>query len=180
MAPLQGVHVTTAILWRGTVLFALLDAALLSLLARRVTEPGFRALRGTILALTAVFWFCLWLVLASIVYWDRVYAYVFPAWLRWLLPVGQAALTTGVAAVAFALATRLPGRAVVGYCLLGGVWGSLAHVWAVAMGIVQKPPMLRGASALAAVVIAFFEFTFYFGVIVGGAALARGGRARGA
>jgi hypothetical protein len=34
------------------------------------------------------------------------------------------------------------------------------------MGIVSKPPFLRGAHPAAAVTIAFFEFTFYWCAIV--------------
>jgi hypothetical protein len=173
MEPLLDVHVTNAILWQGAALLALLDAALLSLLARRVTAATLRDLRGTVLTLTAIFWFCLWLGLASILYWDRVYAYVFPAWSRWLLPAGQATLTTAVAALALALAQRLPGRTVVVYCLLGGVWGGVSHVWAIFRGIVDRPPMLRGASPVAAVVIAFVEFTLYFCIIVAASVLVR-------
>lgn len=173
MIPPQGLQVTTAILWRGTAVFAVLDAALLALLARRVTEPAFRELRGAILGLTAIFWFAIWLGLVSILYWDSVYGHVFPAWSRWLLPPGQALLTTMVAAGAFALATRLPAPSVVAYCLLGGVWGALGHTWGVFMGLVDKPPLLRGASPVAAVTIAFFEFAFYFCVIVAGSLLVR-------
>lgn len=172
MAP-QDVHVTSVLLWQGAAFLALLDAVLLSLLAHRVAAATFRDLQRTVLTLTAIFWFCLWLGVASIVYWDRVYSYVFPAWSRWLLPAAQAVLTTGVAALAFALAQRLPGRAVVVYCLLGGVWGSVSHVWAVFRGIVDRVPMLRGASPVAAVAIAFFEFTLYFCVIVAGSLLVR-------
>ncbi len=169
----QDVQVTSAILWRGAVFFALLDLGLLLLLARRVTSSLFQELRGTLLAVTGVFWLCLWVWLVSVVFWDRVYAYVFPDWSRWLIPWGQALLTTGIAALAFALAVRLPGRPVVSYCLLGGVWGSLSHVWAVYRGILDKPPMLQGASPGAAVTIAFFEFTFYFCAIVFGSLLVR-------
>ncbi len=178
MALPPGAQVTSEILWRGAAFFALLDLGLLFLPARRVTPAMFLELRRTVLALTAAFWFCLWLLLASVVFWDTVYGYVFPAWSRWLLPAGQALLTTGIAALAFAFAVRLPGRAVVSYCLLGGVWGSVSHTWAVFMGIVDKPPMLQGASPVAAVIVAFFEFTFYFCLIVGGSLLVR--RLRGA
>jgi hypothetical protein len=158
--------VTSQILWRGSVGFALVDVGLLWLLTRRVTPALFRELHGTLLAVTAAFWFLLWLSLVSIGFWDRVYGYLFPSWSRWLLPAGQAVLTAGVAALAHAIAVRLPGQPVVSFCLFGGVWGSLGHTWGVFMGLLDKPPMLHGASPVAAVVIAFFEFTFYFCIIV--------------
>jgi len=52
------------------------------------------------------------------------------------------------------------------FCLLGGVLGSLTHIWAVTRGIVTKPPMLQGASPLGAVVFAFFEYIFYWCTIL--------------
>jgi hypothetical protein len=159
-------RVTTAILWRGTLIFAPVDLLLLSLLARAVTPERFREIRRLLPVTAGVCWFLIWLSLASIVFWDAVYSYMFPVWSRWLLPPAQALLTAGVAALAVRIALRLPRFAVVGFCLLGGIWGSLSHVWAVFRGIVTKPPMLRGASPAAAVIFAFFEFTLYFCVIV--------------
>jgi hypothetical protein len=42
----------------------------------------------------------------------------------------------------------------------------VTHVWAVHLGIVDKPPMLQGASPVAAVVFAVFEFTLYWCIIL--------------
>jgi hypothetical protein len=72
-------------------------------------------------------------------------------------------------AVAFGLwviALRVKWNPVPTYCLLGGALGSLTHIRAVQLGVVTKPPMLQGASPLAAVVIAFFEFMFYWCTIL--------------
>jgi hypothetical protein len=71
----------------------------------------------------------------------------------------------------WALALRLKAHATTGYPLFGGLWGACTHLWAVTRGIVTKPPMLQGASPMGAVVIAFFEFTFYWCVILGASAL---------
>jgi hypothetical protein len=161
----EGFRLTTAILLRGALLFALLDLGLLLLLSRLIQPGAFMKLRRVLPVTTAVFWFGIWLW-AMITFWDTVYAYLFPAWLRWYLPFGQALLTAGVAWLAYRVAGRFPHRPVLAYCLLGGVWGILSHVWAVVLGIVRKPPLLQGAHPLAAIVIAFFEFTFYFCIIV--------------
>jgi hypothetical protein len=162
----EGARVTTGVLWRGTLLFAALDLGLLVLLWRLVSPPAFARLRRPLPVATAIAWAGIWLW-AVTVFWDRVYGYVFPAWLRWYLPASQALLTALVSWIAVRLAPRLRRvPPVVAYCLLGGVWGVLTHIWAVFRGIVSKPPFLQGAHPAAAVTIAFFEFTFYWCVIV--------------
>ena len=42
----------------------------------------------------------------------------------------------------------------------------ITHLFAVSLGIVSKPPALQGAAPVAAVVIAIFEFMFYWCVIL--------------
>jgi hypothetical protein len=39
-------------------------------------------------------------------------------------------------------------------------------VWAVFRGIVSKPPMLQGASPVAAVIVSVPEFALYFSIII--------------
>lgn len=162
----ENVHVTTEVLWRGTLIFAPADLIFVLALAHFVTAERFREIRRLLPATSAVFWFLIWLVVAATVFWEPVYSYVFPAWARWLLPPAQALLFAALAALSVWAALRLPGRPVVTFCLLGGLWGSVSHVWAVYRGIMSKPPMLQGASPVAAVIFAFFEFTLYFCVIV--------------
>jgi hypothetical protein len=160
----DGVRITTDMLWRGAALFALLDAAVLGLALRRVPAASFRRAERLLPAVTALAWAGIWLW-AVAVFWDRVYTWVFPSWSRWLLPPFMGSLTAA-AAYAAARATHLAHRrpAVV-WALLGGVWGVLTHTWAVHRGIVSRPPLLAGASPVAAVTVAFFEFTFYWAVV---------------
>ena len=47
------------------------------------------------------------------------------------------------------------------FCLFGGLWGMMTHLFAVSIGIVCKPPVLQGAAPVVAVVMAIFEFMFY-------------------
>jgi hypothetical protein len=56
----------------------------------------------------------------------------------------------------------------------------LTHLQAVQRGIVDRPPLLQGAAPAAAVVIAFFEFTFYWALCVAIAALLYAGWHRAA
>lgn len=166
MAPLlPEVKITNEIILRGLLLFAALDLILVTLLAWGIKPTIFIQLRNKIIITTAAFWGVLWfLVLRS--YWETVYRYLFPEWLRWPLPIFQAALTASVASLAWRLSWKTKQNPIVVYCLLGGLWGILTHIWAVKMGVVDKPPLLQGAAPLAAIGIAFFEFMFYWCVIL--------------
>jgi hypothetical protein len=171
MAPITEASVTTEVLWRGAAILAAIDAALLPLVARRIVPARLPGLKWAFAAAAAVYWLAVW-ALMSWVFWDAVYRYVFPGWARWLVPPAYGALFGAVALGTWYLAPRLPGHAIVNLCLLGGVWGGLTHVVAVLRGIADKPPLLHGASPVAAVVIAIPEFTLYWCAILGVAALA--------
>ncbi|MBN2118202.1 MAG: hypothetical protein JW730_16630 [Anaerolineales bacterium] len=95
-----------------------------------------------------------------------MYSYVVPAWARTWLPWIAFVVAGAVAFGLWEAAIRLKCHPVLPYCLLGGALGSLTHLWAVQRGIVTKPPLLQGAAPLAAVVIAFFEFNFYWCTIL--------------
>jgi hypothetical protein len=171
-------RVTTEILWRGAILFAVIDAVFVTALARFIKPPRFRQLKWTLVATMAVFFTALMGTLLSYYYWEPVYHYFFPEWTRWLLPPVYGLLFAAVGLLSWWLALRLPGNPVVSFCLLGGLWGMTTHTWAVYRGLVEKPPMLQGASPLAAVVIAVFEFTFYWCVNLTIASLLRRGLER--
>src|SRR5574341_1546938 len=107
-------------------------------------------------------------VLAS--FWDSVYHYLFPAWARPFLPFFFGLLSAAMALGFWWGATRLSINPILTFCLFGGLWGMVTHLWAVYRGIVNKPPALQGANPVAAVVIAIFEFIFYWCLILGLAA----------
>ena len=117
-----------------------------------------------------IVWMAIWFW-AITAFWETVYRYVFPGgrtgWSRLL----SRSSTPGVALLVWRLVQRLPGRNAAWFCLFSGVWGSLTHVWAVSLGITEKPPMLQGASPMAAIIFAFFEYTLYFNAILAVAAL---------
>jgi len=160
-----GFKITTELLLRAALFFALLDAVLLPLLAWRIKPAAFRQLKTALPLITALYWCLLWFwVLIN--FWEPVYSYLFPAWSRWLLPFFQALLTAAVAAGACRASRWFRIHPLVSYVLMGGLWGVVSHLWAVVVGVVDKPPMLQGASPAAAVTIAFFEFMFYWCVIL--------------
>ncbi len=164
-------RVTSAVLWRGILVAAPVDAVFLSILAWRIRAATFRRLKWLIVATMATFFAAVWAIVVCGFFWESVYHYLFPAWSRWLLPVAYG-LGFGCAGwLSWRLALYLRGSAVVNFCILVGLWGMAGHAWGVHNGLVEKPPMLRGASAEAAVLFSGFEFVFYGGVILAVAAL---------
>ncbi len=164
--------ITTGMLLTGALIFAVLDAALLPLLAWRISRSRFAQSRWALAIVTAVFWFGVWSVVL-VFFWDTIYSYVFPAWMRPVIPPVYGAAFGGLSLGFWRLARRGRLHPVVVFCLLGGCWGIVTHILAVQLGIVTNPPALQGASPVAALVIAAFEFTFYWCIITGAGTLAQ-------
>ena len=165
------IKITTELLYQGALVFALMDAVYISLLVWRVSGDVFRRLKWNLIVAAAVIWFGIW-SWAIGNFWETVYSYVFPigaqTWAPWI-----AFIAAGLFAwILWMLAIQTKAKAIPVYCLLSGILGSLTHLWAVTRGIVTKPPMLQGASPLSAMTIAFFEYIFYWCVILTLAAFA--------
>jgi len=158
-------RITTEMLWHGVLIFALLDAVYVPVLIWRITQENFERIKWTLLVTTGLFWGLLW-VWVLFHFWEPVYSYIFLAWMRGFIPFAYGFLFAGIGLGMWWLSLRLPGNPVLSFCLLGGLWGVITHIWAVHLGIVDKPPMLQKAGATAAVVIAAFEFMFYWCVIL--------------
>ncbi len=159
------IKITTEMLYEGALVFALMDAIYIPLLAWRVNPEAFRKLKGSLIVAAALVWFGIW-AWAIGNFWETVYSYMFPAWIGKWTPALAFVVAGPIALGLWTIALRLRGNPILTYCLLGGALGSLTHLWAVYRGIVTKPPMLQGASPLAAVIIAFFEFMFYWCTIL--------------
>ena len=164
------VRITTELLWQATLFFALADLIIVPLLAWRIPNLRFRRLPRWLAGVALIVWMAIWFS-AIAGFWETVYRYIFPGWAHWVVPIAFPALDAAVALLLWLLAQRLPGRSAAWFCLFSGVWGSLTHVWAVSLGITEKPPMLQGASPAAAIVFAFFEYMLYFNGILALAAL---------
>jgi hypothetical protein len=168
--------VTSEILWRGALIFALIDVVFVAVLAWLIKPARFRQIKWTLAVTMVIFFTTIWGILASYYFWGPVYHYFFPEWSRWFIPPIYGLLFSAVGFAFWWLALRLPGNAVISFCLLGGSWGMITHLWAVYRGIMEKPPMLQGASPVAAVVIAVFEFMFYWCIVLSIASLLQRGR----
>lgn len=165
----EAIKITTKMLLAGAASFAGLDAVIISLLAWRIKLPTFRRMKWTQVCVAGVVWFLIW-TWAITNFWETVYGYLFPPWARGWIPPAFGLLMAGVSLGLWALAVRVK-QPVVTFCLLGGAWGVCTHTWAVYLGVVTKPPMLQGASPLAALFIAFFEYAFYWCIITSLSAL---------
>ncbi len=164
--------VTTELLWAGTLLLLFIDCALFPLAVALVPRPRFAAMRLSVTICSGFFWACLWATVVAI-YWDDVYGYFFPAWSRVLIPIAFGLFYAIAASLLWRLAMALRVNPVLSFVLGGATIGPLTHVWAVSRGLVERAPMLNGASPLAAVVISFPEFACYWIVILLAAALAQ-------
>lgn len=157
--------ITTAMLYQGTLLFALLDTVCVPLLLWCVQRKAFARLKWELVLSAALVWFGIW-SWAIGNFWETVYVYVFPAWAR----IGVPPLAFGIAGLValglWAAAMRFRGQSVLVYFLCGAALGSLSHAWALTRGLMTRPPMLQGASPLGALILAFFEYLFYWCVIL--------------
>jgi len=72
-------RVTSELLWRATLIAAVIDAPLLVLVARGVSPDSFRELKWHLAAAASVVYAVLWGTFGSVYFWDAVYRAVFPA-----------------------------------------------------------------------------------------------------
>jgi hypothetical protein len=170
--------VTTQILWRGALALCAADLALGGLLCWRIPRERFLRLHGPLVLATGLFWFAMWAVMVTR-FWEPVYHYVFPAWARGWIPPAYGALFALMGSLFWRAASRLPGPPVPAFCALFGCFGTLTHIWAIHRGILDGPPMLRGASPVAAAIMPFFEFIFYACLTLAAAAAVQRVRDRG-
>jgi hypothetical protein len=162
---LPDIKITTEILWQGTLMFAFLDFVFVSVLVWRVKPFRFKAMKWFLVIVTFIFWTLIWFWAISN-FWETVYGYLFPGWTRWYIPPFHGLLFAAVALFFWWLALKISGRPGLIFFILGGIWGSLTHIWAVILGITEKPPMLQGVDIAPVVIIAFFEFIFYWYIIL--------------
>jgi len=159
-------RVTSELLWRATLIAALIDAPLLILVGRWVSSELLCKLKWYLAGAAFVVYAALWGTLGSVYFWDTVYKAIFPAWARWLLPLVYG-LLFGALALAFWRASILAARwQAVWLILLGGLVSLAGHGIGISRGLLRVP-LLAEASAVSAFVFGVFEFIFYWCAIVG-------------
>jgi hypothetical protein len=165
-------RVNSTLYWQVTPVAAAIDGLLALVPIGCLSPERFRQLRWPVVATSALFWAGLWaVVMSSDFIWQMSYRYVFAAWLRWAMPL-LAALYYGAAAwLIWWLALHLPGRPVLTFLLLGGLISLPGHLWAITVGGILDTPLLRHVGPAPALIFGFFEFIFYWSLILGMAAL---------
>lgn len=161
------IKVTTEVLWKGAMFFALIDIILITVLTRLIKPKDLFKMKWRLLIFMAIFFCILFGSIVSLIFWDSVYSYVFPSWIRWIIPPSYGVLFSLIGLFFWWLAFKLPANPVLNFCILGGLWGLTTHILAIHRGILDKPPMLQGASSISALTIATFEFIFYWSICLG-------------
>jgi Co/Zn/Cd efflux system component len=162
MTFMTDVKVTTEILWKGALFFALIDIVFVVVVTRLIKPADFHQMKWKLVAFMAIFFCGLFGIIVSSIFWDSVYSFVFPVWARWIIPPVYGLLFASYGLLVWWLSFRLRTNAVMNFCFFGGLWGIITHIGAIHGGILKKPPMLQGADPIAALVIAAFEFIFYW------------------
>jgi hypothetical protein len=163
------VQLTSAAVWRLTLVVAGVDILLVLLIRRFISNSQYGRLPRWITACSFLFYAALWsfvLVWA----WDWFYSYVFPLWMRysglaWGLAYG--AMGLGMWWLSLRFRRRLLGHSAANFCLLGGLEGLLTHLWAIfGAGAVSKPPIMHNVDPFTVLIFAIFEKAFYWILIL--------------
>jgi len=160
----EGVVVTTGILLKGALVFAVLDTVLIGLLTWRISPDFFFHLKWLLVIYSGLVWFTIWKWVLS-TFWDSVYVFVFPFWGENWLPYLFGIFMASVALGIWSIAVKIRFHPLPIFLILTGFWGVLTHIWAIYQGVLTKPAMLRGSSPFAALLMAFFEYIFYWCII---------------
>ena len=156
------IKVTTEILLKGALIFALIDIIFVGILTKFIKHGDLYKMKWKLVIVMAIFFCLLFGSIVSILFWDSVYSYVFPSWARWIIPPLYGLIFSMAGLFFWWIASRSSTSQVIIFCLFGGLWGVITHILAIQRGILDKPPMLIGASPIAALTIAAFEFIFYW------------------
>lgn len=159
-------RLSSELMWRATLVVAVLDAPLLILLGRGVSRSLFQKLKWHLVGATVILYAALWGVLASGYYWQSVYAAVFPQWARWLLPVAFGPAYGACALGFWALAVGTRRWPAVWFALMGGGVSLLGHWIGIRRGLLRVP-LLAEVSPASALSFGVVEFICYWCVIVG-------------
>jgi hypothetical protein len=158
-------HLTSELMWRAALVTALIDVPLLIIAARVASRETFRGLKWHLAAAAFLIYAGIWAWVGAGVFWDDVYSRVFPAWIRWWLPLVMG-VGFGLAALLFwrvsLCARRRPG---LWFCVLGGLISLVGHSHGVRRGLMQVP-LLSGVSIASALTFGVFEFIVYWFVIL--------------
>ncbi len=159
-------QVTSQLYWIGALVTALMDIGLVTLLVWRVKPERFRKLQWPLVIVSTIFWTTLWyVVMWNAFAWETSFRHVFQPWQRWVWPPVYGVVSGGVTWLLWRLSLRLPGNPALSFLLLGGLVSFVDHFFAIRNGVMQTP-LLQDVSIASALTFGFFEFIFYWSVIL--------------
>jgi len=162
---------TSQLYWISVLVTALMDIAFVALLAWRIKPARFRRLQWPLVIVSTLFWTVLWYaVMWNAFVWETSFRYVFQPWQRWAWPPVYGLISGVLTWLFWWLSLRLPGNPLLYFLLLGGLESFGDHYFAIRNGVMETP-LLQEVSIASAVTFGFFEFIFYWSVILGLAAL---------
>jgi hypothetical protein len=158
------IELTSREVWFSALLFGGLGLVLLVPLVLLFPDGAARDAAWPVGVASALLWGAVALV-ALLRFWDLYYGYFYPAWVRPLVPLDV--LLYGATGLGlWWLALRLPGPAVLGFALLGGLEGVAEHLLGIyGFHILDRVPWLRGMAPLPVVVFSFFEYVVYWTLV---------------
>ncbi len=159
-------HLTSELMWHVTLTTALIDSPILILVARYVSSELFGKLKWYLAGTAVLLYAVIWGTVGSLYFWDTVYKAIFPAWSRWLLPVGFGLLYGALALVFWQTSILATKGQAVWFILLGGIISLVGHSIGVSRGLFRVS-LLADVSIASAFAFGVFEFIFYWCMIVG-------------
>jgi hypothetical protein len=160
-------YATSQLYWVAALVAALIDIAFVALLVWRIKPAFFRQLKWKFVIVAGLFWLGLWSwVMWDPFFWETCYQYIFPAWIRPLWPPLYGLVACAVALFFWWLSLRIPIHPVLSLILLGGLESFPGHIRAIYwMGLLETP-LLKNVSPASALTFGFFEFAFYWCIIL--------------
>ena len=130
-------------MWLTIVIWALLSIGLIALLFWRIRPDHFKAVRWQSFVLASgLFWGIFSIVLHQ-VYWDSYYRNFSLPYGKWLSPLAGLFYALLVLGLRW-LALRIPGNAVINFCLLGAVESIPEHAIGIYRFHILEIPILSG------------------------------------
>ena len=149
----------------ATLLFVAMDILTLSPLLFVLRKISTLDLFQPIGLASALFWGVL-VVVFLFRGWDMYYGFFYPTWFRWLAPL-DIPLYSAIGLGIWWLASRLPGASILWFAFIAGVEGIMEHILGIyGFRILDKVPWLKDVKAVPALVFSFFEYVFYWTLVM--------------
>jgi hypothetical protein len=158
------IHLTSQNYWQGALVTGVISVLLAIPLILVFRNAEFKRAALAAGLSSGVVWGVM-AVAAFTGFWELYYRYIYPAWMRRLVPL-DVLLYAAIGLGMWWLATRLPGSAVLWFIFFGALESLPEHLFGIYfLGILDKVPVLQGVDPLPALIFAFFEYAIYWELV---------------